>query len=183
MTVITRFKVYQYYKPGRPNVFGFWYLRGGPRLGPARSIWTAINIPHGAIREGAYNPLRRFRLRICGGRSLLPPHFRWGVTFIFLFVVIVSGRTGSIVFGHHVQSAFSARTLPVPFGCFLGRLLRHVIRRQKQHLRQKWEFFLLWKRSRKVNLLRHLDPGLVKQVEELSIHPQNMLVKGIPRKH
>ena len=111
-TAVTRLTICQYYKPGRPYDCGFWYLRSGPRLGPARSLRTAINVPHGVIRSGAFNPLRRFRLWICGGRSLLPPHFRWGVAFFFLFVIVGGGRRRSLIVGHHVRSAF---------GRFLGK--------------------------------------------------------------
>ena len=54
------------------------------------SLRTAVDVPRGVIREGASNPFRRFRLRACGGRSLLPPRFRWGVFFFFLFIAVVS---------------------------------------------------------------------------------------------
>ena len=135
-TAITKFTIGPYYKPGRPDVGVFWYLRSGPRLGPARSLRTAVNIPRGVIREGAFNPLRRFRFRTHGGRSLLLPHLRWGVVFFLLFVVIVGERRRSFVFGRHVRSAFSARVLLGPFGRFPGRLLWHLIRCGKKHFRQ-----------------------------------------------
>src|SRR4051812_4263907 len=95
-TALTKFTICQYYKPGRPDVCGFWYLRGSLRLGPTRSLRTAIDIPHGIIHEGASSPLRRFHLRNCGGRSLLPPHFRWGVILFFVVVAVVSGQRESL---------------------------------------------------------------------------------------
>ena len=67
---------------------------------------------------------------------------------------------GIRAFGYCVRSAAATKAAPGLFGLLLGRLLRHLVRRQDQHLRQKWDgrFFGQWGQT--VNPLCYLNPGL-----------------------
>lgn len=85
-----------------------------------------------------------------------------GVDFFFLLLLLIvfGGGVRLGVFGCHVRSTLATQTTSGPRGLLLGLLLRHLIRRRKQHLRQKRRFWIFGQRSRTVNLLRYLYLGL-----------------------
>jgi len=135
-TARTRSTICQYYKPEKPDICEFWCLRSGLRLGPARSFRTVVNIPREVIREGAFNPLRRFRLRI------------WGASFLFLPTsggesFSSSSSSSSSSDEEEVSSLddmsgapFSQGPFLAPLAAFPGCLLWHLIRCGKKHFRQ-----------------------------------------------
>ena len=59
------------------------------------------------------------------------------VAFLLLLIVIFGGRGVSLVFRHHVRSALAVGATPAPLGLLLGLLLRRLIGRRDQHLRQE----------------------------------------------
>mgnify|MGYP005829600389 CR=1 FL=1 len=63
-------------------------------------------------------------------------------------------------FGYYVRSAAATKAAPGLFGLLFGRLLRHLVGRRDQHLRQKWDGRFFWQRGRTTDPLRLLRPAL-----------------------
>ena len=67
---------------------------------------------------------------------------------------------GTRTFGYCVRSAVVMKAAPGLFGLLLGRLLRHLVRRRDQHLRQKRDGRFFGQRGRTMDPLRLLRPAL-----------------------
>ena len=151
-------KILRQDESGRLNVLGFYILTSSPGAGPWDPMSGRCRRRQWTPPEEELSPFRRLGLQVCGGRSLLS-FPRRGFIFLLL-LVLFGGGTGIRAFGYCVRSAAATKAAPGLFGLLLGRLLRHLVRRRDQHLRQKWDGRFFGQRGRTMDPLRLLRPAL-----------------------
>ena len=89
------------------------------------------------------------------------------IAFLLLVVLLGGGGVGFGVFGHCVRSAFMAEAASCLLALLLGLLLRRLVGRRNQHLRQKLDSWVFRQQSRTLDPLRLLYPALKRQMEKL----------------
>ena len=151
-------KILSHDESGHLNILGFYILTSSPGAGPwdpvsghcRRRPWTppeeepfpfwVVRLPRVRRPSSSFFPPQGIHL---------PPPLR-----------PLRRRNEHRTFGYCVRSAAAMKAAPGLFGLLLGRLLRHLVRRRDQHLRQKWDGRVFGQWGRTMDPLRLLRPAL-----------------------
>ena len=124
-----------------------------------------LSMSHAELSAGETLPYLDASASRCVEAALFsPPPGR--VAFLLL-AALDGGGVGFGVFGRCVRSTFAAEAASCLLGLLLGLLLRRLVGRQNQHLRQKWDSWVFRQRSRTLDPLHLLYPALKRQMEKL----------------